>query len=421
MDFIHSKNILLLTRDTLKLFDSRPMKHGSRVAYILYKMMQASGGYEDFEMAEFAMLATLHDIGAYVTSDLDKPLSYETRDTLPHSIYGYLFLKYLSPFEDRAKILLDHHISFLELAELGEKDYIEITSFLSLAECVDVYHEALGDSFKVSSFRPFEGKKFSRQALDILDKTIDEKEIFESLATEEHEQELSELMDNIMFTNEEKKRYMEMIMFCLGFRSKMKVQDTATCISICMQLANAMSLDQRTQEILYYGALIHDIGMLSIPKDIIESGRKLTEEEIDLMQGHVGVTRDILSSRFDAVAVEIAARHHERCNGSGYPDGLKSGEMTVPEKILQIADAVTGMINDRPYRKGMSNEVVHKILTEDTSKRVFDPEIMKRFFAEFDGILEIARQQGTESLTPNAKLDARYEKLQKAMAIVKKK
>ena len=206
MDFIKSKNIFLLTRDTLKLMDKRLMKHGSRVAYILYKMMQTSGGYEDFEMAEFCMLATLHDIGAYPTADLSMPLSFETRHTLPHSIYGYLFLKHLSPFRERAKILLNHHVTFMELAEKGEREYIEVTNFLSLAECVDVYREALGERFQVTSFRPFEGKRFSKQALDVLDKAMVREPILEKLDSEEHEQELSKLMDNLMFTNEEKKK-----------------------------------------------------------------------------------------------------------------------------------------------------------------------------------------------------------------------
>ena len=70
MDFISSKNIFLLTRDTLKLIDKRLMKHGSRTGYIFYKMLQQRGGYEKFEMAELVMLATLHDIGAYKTDDI---------------------------------------------------------------------------------------------------------------------------------------------------------------------------------------------------------------------------------------------------------------------------------------------------------------------------------------------------------------
>ncbi len=421
MDIIRSKEIFLLTRETLKLLDSRLMKHGSRVAYILYKMLMVRGRYAEFEMAEYAMLATLHDIGAYTTSDLSKPLSFETRDTFPHSIYGYLFMKHLSPFEDRARILLNHHISFMELAEMGEKDYIDITTYLALAECVDIYRETLGDSFKLHSFRAFEGKKFSKEALDVMDEAEDRYYVFDRLNADDHDWELSDLMDNIMFTNEEKKRYLEMIMFCLGFRSPMKVRDTATCISLCTQLAEVMNLDSHTQEQLYYGALLHDIGMLAIPKDVIESDRKLTDEEFELMRSHVTVIGKMLESRIDKGTLDIALRHHERFNGSGYPGGLKGSQMSVAERILQIADTVTGMINDRPYRPGMPNEKVRELLTADMADRMYDPEIMKAFFARFDEILSVARKQGKDSLLPNIRVDAKYEKLKKAMELMHKK
>ena len=67
MEYIHSKDIFLLIRDTLKLADTQEMEHGSRVAYLLYKMLECRGGYEKFELADFVFLASLHDIGAYKT------------------------------------------------------------------------------------------------------------------------------------------------------------------------------------------------------------------------------------------------------------------------------------------------------------------------------------------------------------------
>lgn len=64
MEYIHSKDIFLLMRDTLKLVDRRAMDHGSRVAYYLYKMLECKGGYEKYELADFAFMASMHDIGA---------------------------------------------------------------------------------------------------------------------------------------------------------------------------------------------------------------------------------------------------------------------------------------------------------------------------------------------------------------------
>ena len=69
MEYIHSKDIFLLMRDTLKLMSRRAMDHGSRVAYYLYKMLECKGGYEKFELADFVFMASLHDIGAYKTDN----------------------------------------------------------------------------------------------------------------------------------------------------------------------------------------------------------------------------------------------------------------------------------------------------------------------------------------------------------------
>ena len=118
MDFISSKNIFLLTRDTLKLIDKRLMKHGSRTGYILYKILQLRGGYEKYEMAELVMLATLHDIGAYKTENMNDMLRFESKDYMPHSIYGFLFMKCLSPMEEKSKIILYHHIDYSQVRNL---------------------------------------------------------------------------------------------------------------------------------------------------------------------------------------------------------------------------------------------------------------------------------------------------------------
>ncbi len=90
MEYIHSKDIFLLMRDTLKLVDRRAMDHGSRVAYYLYKMLECKGGYEKYELADFAFMASMHDIGAYKTDNPKDMLQYELRTSLPHSTYGYL-------------------------------------------------------------------------------------------------------------------------------------------------------------------------------------------------------------------------------------------------------------------------------------------------------------------------------------------
>ena len=97
MKLVHSCDIYKIVRDVHKLLDPKVINHGERTAYILYKMLQCMDKYEMFEIAEFCFIATVHDIGAYKTDYLEDHLRYESRDYMPHSIYGYLFLLYLTP------------------------------------------------------------------------------------------------------------------------------------------------------------------------------------------------------------------------------------------------------------------------------------------------------------------------------------
>lgn len=120
MEYIKSKDIFLLMRDILREIHPRPMEHGSKVAYMVYKMLQEDGRYEEFELADIVMVATFHDIGVYKTEQgkINDMLRYESRDSTAHSIYGYLFLKYLSPVPDLAKVIMYHHRDYEQLQKV---------------------------------------------------------------------------------------------------------------------------------------------------------------------------------------------------------------------------------------------------------------------------------------------------------------
>lgn len=151
MEYIKSKDIFLLVRDTLKIVYPRLMKHGSRVAYMVYTMLREEGKYEEFELADIVMAATLHDIGAYKTERerLGDILRYETKECMAHSIYGYLFFKYLSPIPDLAKVIMYHHMDYEQLKQMNYS-YKDVAAYINIAEKMDHYSTALGNKFEMS-------------------------------------------------------------------------------------------------------------------------------------------------------------------------------------------------------------------------------------------------------------------------------
>jgi len=162
MEYIKSKDIFLLIRDIMKLIHPRLMEHGSRVAYMVYTMLREEGRYEEFELADIVMVTTLHDIGAYKTEAgrINDALRYETKESLAHSIYGYLFFKYLSPVPDLGKMIMYHHMDYEQLQKL-DYPYKRVVSYLYIAEKMDLYFTSMGSQFDVHMFQKQAGTKFS--------------------------------------------------------------------------------------------------------------------------------------------------------------------------------------------------------------------------------------------------------------------
>lgn len=410
MDFISSKNIFLLIRDTLKLIDKRSMEHGSRTGYIFYKMLQQCGGYEKFEMAELVMLATLHDIGAYKTDDVKASLQFEAKNYMAHSIYGYLFLKYLSPMEEKSKILLYHHVDYTQIQGLNYT-YKEEAAFLGLAEKIDIYREALGDKFDFSHLTKYAGTRYSEKALELFQQADEEFDIFERIQSNEYEKEVDELMDYILFTNEEKKRYMEMLMYSLGLRSPSKVVDSVTSMCICEELAHRLLMKETEAEKLYYGALIHDIGMLAIPEEIVEKNGELTAEEKKLIQKHVEISEEILKNRLDQDVLDIVMAHHERLDGSGYPKNLKEVSLNLPQTILQVADAVTSLMGGEFYQKNADEEEIIAYLQKEADGKRLSKQVVDTMVSCCGEIMEKVKIESEQILILHKKLETQFERV----------
>ena len=410
MEYISSKNIFLLLRDTLKLHDRRPMDHGSRAGYLFCKMLECRGGYEQYEIADFLMLATLHDIGAYKTDRMGDRLNYEFKDPMPHSTYGFLFLKNLTPLEAMSRMVLYHRVPCKKIPQ-DKLDYVFETEILALAEAAEVYHLALGDGVDHEMFRKQEGTFYSTRALNLLDSAVDKFDVFAHLADESYQNELDEILEYMIFTNEDKKKFIQTLTFCIGLRSDVALTDAVTCVCVSKSLAKKMNLSPANEEKLYYATLIHDIGMLSIPAKIIEAPRKLNKDEIALMRTHVDKEEKILLNRMDPEVVAIAVAHHERLDGSGYPKGLSGNKLSREQRILQVADVVTALTDYRNYREKLSKEEVIGILKEEVAGGRLCKQVTDCFVNSYDEIMSMVEKEVQDALDLYRKLSQKYQSI----------
>lgn len=414
MEYIKSKDIFLLVRDTLKIVYPRLMKHGSRVAYMVYTMLREEGKYEEFELADMVMVATLHDIGAYKTErdKLGEILRYESKDCMAHSIYGYLFFKYLSPVPDLAKVIMYHHTDYEQLQQMNYI-YKDVAAYINIAEKMDHYSTALGDKFEMGMFQKYAGTKLSDDGLFLFYKCEDKYGMFEKIRSGAYLQELDDIIEYMIFNNEDKKKFLEMLMYCQGFFRSEMVVETAMAVCVSEEIAREMSLPQQKREILHYGTLLHDIGMLSIPRELIETPRRLEPKEAKLVKTHVETAGKILGPRMKKEVVDIVLAHHERCDGSGYPRQLTDSQMSTEQKILQVTDMVVALLHKRSYRKPLPKERILAILEEKTSRNVLKRQVVSVVVQSYDKIMSRIGEESAQILRMYETLNKQYEMISK--------
>lgn len=126
-------------------------------------------------------------------------------------------------------------------------------------------------------------------------------------------------------------------------------------------IARSMGLDELHIEGIYLGSLIHDIGKIYIPAEILNRPGKLSEYEFGMIKSHPDVGYEIIKDiNFDWPIAKMVYQHHERLDGTGYPQGLKGDEICLEAKIISTADIVEAMTSHRPYRPGLGQEAALK-------------------------------------------------------------
>jgi PAS domain S-box-containing protein len=148
---------------------------------------------------------------------------------------------------------------------------------------------------------------------------------------------------------------------------------------LTVQLAAAMNIPRN--QLIHYrrGALLHDIGKMGVPDNVLNKPGKLTPEEWDIIRHHPVTAYEMLVNiPFLRPALDIPYYHHERWDGSGYPHGLKAEEIPLAARIFAVVDVWDALTSDRPYRGAMSDEWTFNYLRENSAV-LFDPQVVEMF------------------------------------------
>lgn len=152
-------------------------------------------------------------------------------------------------------------------------------------------------------------------------------------------------------------------------------------------------LTEEDETVIFHAAPMHDIGKIAIPKEILHKPSRLTEDEFEVMKTHTIKAKDFLKNshrKLLKAASVIAYQHHEKWNGTGYPQGLKGENIHIYGRIVAIADVFDALTHKRQYKNAWSIEDAVQYIKEHDGTQ-FDPKLVKIFIEHLPKFIEIAK------------------------------
>lgn len=394
------------------------VNHHMQVAYIAFCISEELG--LPVETSNDLVLAgALHDIGALSMKDRLGALTFEEVERFHHHAeIGCSLIKMFEQLSGVADIVRFHHVPWNggRGAEFGGHQVSAGSHILHLADRVAVLvnrnREVLGQVDAIrKKIGKISGKLFVPELVGVF-KRLSEKEAFwfdivsPSLGSILHDKvrgETIELGTNglLKITN--------VFGRIIDFRSSFTATHSGGVAATAGALAGLFAFSAQECQMMEVAGYLHDLGKLTVPKEILEKPAPLTKTEFNVIRRHTYYTHHILKhiSAFDKIN-DWASFHHESINGTGYPFKLKNRQLSMGSRILAVADIFTALSEDRPYRKGIaSGQALHMLqgMADDMKLDAEVIAVLKRHFDKINGVRIAAQNVSIEE----------YRKLEKEL------
>ncbi|MEO2069516.1 MAG: HD domain-containing phosphohydrolase [Desulfurobacteriaceae bacterium] len=364
---------LLAVSSLNSLADSVLNNHNYRVAFISYSIAREISYSSEF-LSNLLVAGLLHDIGLLLIPSTEDIVLLKASDFHEnekrihlHAEVGYELFRRFPYFSKIAKIIRYHHYPY----KFFFKSRIPYSAFIiHLADRIDTFvlsriNTGYPYSY-LSSFIPelesylkkFKGRIFEPRLVDIFLKKICPKEAFwyELLKEDIVKETLEELLKSIAskLPLEAFFDLAQIFAYLIDFKSPFTATHSSGVAQTAVSLAALFNFTSPDLKKMKVAGLLHDVGKIAIPNEILEKPAKLTVEEYDVMKSHVFFSYKLISKLgIDRNIVEWAAYHHETLDGKGYPFKLRAKDLSLGSRIMAVADIFTALMEDRPYKKGL--------------------------------------------------------------------
>ena len=375
--------------------------HCRRVSYIAL-LMGEEAGFRDEELRDFIGCCLLHDnaLSEFIREELtdsvvlqDLPVKRSNAikpdmETIHHHhcVVGEQNIRFLPFHTDVENVILYHHENADGSGVLGQtaSGTPLKSQILHLADMMDITSRL--SSMTVAEFEEFcgwmqnqSGKLFSEQVVELFVKAVS----YDKIANLKDRQILACLREKLQttvvdYSDEEIHNLAGMFAKIVDYKSMFTEVHSRGVAEKAETMARYYGFDDEKTLRFYFAGAMHDIGKLVISNDILEKAGRLTDNEFSEMKNHAAATYYILSQiKGIPDIVRWASNHHEKLNGSGYPQGLAAGSLSFEEQLMACVDIYQALTEPRPYKDGISHEKSILIMLDMAHKGELNEQIIQ--------------------------------------------
>lgn len=370
--------------------DAIHLNHGRRVAYICMRLAQRLGVSEK-EQLELYYASLLHDVGiteAFYDYHSDEALIRE------HCLIGAENLSTTDLFSCQVQEIVHcHHENWDGSGPFGkEKESLPLASqIIRIADEIELhFNKTRPNHSQRSSIKQMINKwkniYFSPEITQATLYLLKEERFWWDLSFLNQDLVLKNVAPKkiIYMTYEQLKRLSLILASIIDHKSSYTGEHTAGIVQKALIIGTQKGFSPQDLTTLEISAYLHDLGKLAIPKEILEKPGKLDTVEFSIIKSHVYYSKLLLKmvDSMEEIA-EIAGNHHEKLDGTGYPEGLKEKDLPAFDRLLCVLDIYQALIEDRPYRRSLSHhramEILHSMAKNYKIDREFTAEVDKIF------------------------------------------
>ncbi|MGC8778202.1 MAG: HD domain-containing protein, partial [Candidatus Caldatribacteriaceae bacterium] len=387
--------VLCLT-EVADLMNHQLFEHHLKVAYLAFRLGEALGLSEQ-SLTNLLLGGLLHDIGAFSRQERLEALHFEFHNPHHHAWVASVLLQDFTPFAPLAEIIRFHHVPWEE----GQRKTVPFESqVLHFADRVSIVcpfrEDPLGEIREKESFlRSYVPRLFHPEVFEAFQKMLPRDFIWFDLASPRLRNIVSTLIssEKLHLDTEAFFRFCRIVAHLIDFRSAFTATHSSGVAHVARRLGETMGLSPERNDLLLAAGLLHDLGKLAIPLEILEKPGQLTAKEWHIMKSHAYYTFEALSWIGGLRDVALwASEHHERCNGQGYPFGKAREELPLESRIMAVADVLVALSEDRPYRPRLGPYRVLEILESMAASESLEADVVTSLSAHFHDIHASCRE-----------------------------